>query len=289
MPEIADANGSSVAYQSLKAAHKLYGRNPTELDPAELAKVQSAAVRQYRLEGRVLSAPEARGVMVPEATLQDALAEIRRRYKDEDEFVTDLQANGLDLEGFETALARELKVDAVLEKVASGAAAVSDIDVELYCHYHPDQFRRPETRRTRQILITINEALSENVREAAKNRIEVIAKRLAKDPKRFEEQALKHSECPTALQGGLLGDMPRGQLYPELDAVLFELEPMQISRTLESPLGFHILRCDDISPEAVLPAAQALPLIRQRLEQRRRHVCQRAWIKQLLNTGSVVA
>src|ERR1019366_3830824 len=122
-----------------------------------------------------------------------------------------------------TALERELMVEAILEKVGTQAAKISDMDVELYYQYHPEQFRRPETRLARHILITINETIAENTRVEAGRRIAAIATRLAKDPKRFEEQALKHSECPTALEGGKLGDLPRGKLFPELDKALFEL------------------------------------------------------------------
>lgn len=72
---------------------------------------------------------------------------MRGRYPSREAYLHDLAANGLDEAEFAAALARELKVEATLEKVASRAAQVSDIDVELYYHYHPEQFRRPETRR----------------------------------------------------------------------------------------------------------------------------------------------
>jgi len=119
----------------------------------------------------------------------------------------------LDTAGFAVALERELKVEAILEKVATRAAKISDMDVELYYQFHPEQFRRPETRLARHILVTINDSIAENTRAAARQRIEAIATRLAKEPQRFEEQALKHSECPTALDGGKLGDLPRANSF----------------------------------------------------------------------------
>jgi len=178
---------------------------------------------------------------------------------------------------------RELKVEAILEKVATHAEKINDVDVELYYRYHPDQFRRPETRLARHILVTINESIAENTRTAARKRIDAIAARLSKDPARFEEQALKHSECPTALDGGKLGDLPRGKLFPELDKALFELKSGEVSGVLESDLGFHILRCDAITEASVLTLEQAHGHIRKLLEQRRKRVCQQAWLKQFLS------
>jgi nitrogen fixation protein NifM len=248
----------------------------------EFERVRKMARQQHDLEARVLVATEARDAVVPQASLNAAMDEIRGRYPNEEEFIEDLARNGLDEAGFETAMERELKVEAILEKVGTRADKVSDVDVELYYQYHPDQFRRPDTRLARHILVTINETISENTRSEARKRIEIIAARLAKEPHRFEEQALKHSECPTALDGGKLGELPRGKLFPELDKALFELQAGEVSGVLESELGFHVLRCDAINEAGVLSLAQAKPHIRKLMEQKRKRVCQQAWLKKLL-------
>jgi nitrogen fixation protein NifM len=279
MPQIIE---SGVAYLALKAAQKLYSKAPAALQPDEFERVQKVAQQQHKLEARVLAAPEARDAMVPPSTLEAAMQEIRGRYPSEEEFAEDMERNGLDQASFAKALERELRVEAVLEKVATRAESVSDMDVELYYQFHPEQFRRPETRLARHILITINETMVENKRDAAQKRIAEIAARLAKEPSRFEEQALKHSECPTALDGGKLGDLPRGKLFPELDKALFELKDGEVSGVLESELGFHILRCDTITAASVLGFDQAKQHIRKLMEQKRKRVCQQAWVKGLL-------
>ncbi|MBK6744757.1 MAG: nitrogen fixation protein NifM [Hydrogenophilales bacterium] len=272
---------TSIAYLELKTAQSLFDKSLSELMPGERDHVRGLADRQYQLEERVLRSPEARDAMVPSSTLNDALAEVRKRYAEDEEFDADLARIGLDREAFMAALERELKVDAILEKVGSRAAEVSDVDTDLYYHYHPEQFQRPETRRVRHILVTVNPALPDNDPELARQRIDAIAARLAKAPDRFEEQALKHSECPTALHGGLVGDVPRGQLYPELDAVLFELPAGALSGVIESPLGYHLVLCEAITPAGVLTRTQAREPIRRMLEARRKRICQQAWIKQL--------
>mgnify|MGYP001076585937 CR=1 FL=1 len=270
------------AYLALKAAQKLYGKSTAALEAEENERVQQMAQKQQQLETRILAAPEASDAMVPPATLEAALQEIRGRYANEDEFADDLAGNGLDVRLFAAALERELKVEAILEKVGTQAEKVSETDVELYYQYHPDQFRRPETRLARHILVTINDDIPENIRSAAEKRIAEIAARLKKEPGRFEEQALKHSECPTALEGGKLGELPRGKLFPELDAVLFTLKPGEVSDVVESSLGFHVLRCDAITEEKVLGFEQAKASIRKLLEKKRKRAVQHGWMRALL-------
>jgi nitrogen fixation protein NifM len=279
MPQIIEA---SVAYLALKAAQKIYGRAPAALKADESARVQTMAQKQHQLETRILASSEARGAMVPTSTLELAMQEIRGRYQSEEEYIEDMARNGLDEAGFAAALEREMKVEAILEKVSARAEKVSDMDVELYYQYHPEQFRRPETRLARHILITINETIAENTREAAHKRIVAIASRLAKEPQRFEEQALKHSECPTALDGGKLGNLVRGKLFAELDNALFEMQEGEISGVLESELGFHVLRCDALTEAGLLNLDQARPHIRKLMELKRKRVCQQDWLKHLI-------
>jgi nitrogen fixation protein NifM len=278
MPQVIE---SGVAYLALKAAQKIYSKATAALQPDEFERIQSIAREQQRMEATVLASPEARDAMVPPSTLEIALQEIRGRYSNEEEFVSDLSRNGLDESSFAIALERELKVEAVLEKVSSKAAKVSEMDVELYYQFHSEKFRRPETRLVRHILITINETIAENTRVEAAKRIAAIAARLTKEPQRFDEQALKHSECPTALDGGKLGDLPRGKLFPELDKALFEMKAGDVSGVLESELGFHILRCDVVTAASILSLDLAKPHIRKLMEKKRKRVCQQAWIKEL--------
>ena len=279
MPEVIDSN---VAYLALKAAQKLYSKATAALEPEEFARVQAVAQQQLQLETRMLAAPEARDAMVPPSTLELAMQEIRGRYPSAEEFSDDMARNGLDEASFTSALEREMKIEAILEKVGTQADKVSDMDVELYYQYHPEQFRRPETRLARHILITINDTIAENTRSAAGKRINAIQARLVKEPQRFEEQALKHSECPTALDGGKLGDLPRGKLFPELEKALFELKAGEVSGVLESELGFHVLRCDTITEAGILGFDDAKQHIRKLMEQKRKRVCQQAWVKALL-------
>jgi nitrogen fixation protein NifM len=271
-----------LAYLEFTMAQSLYRKAVADLTSDQRREVRRVAARQREIEARVLAAPDATGVCIPEATLMSALGEIRERYGNEAEFAADLAANGLSQSALEAALRRGLAVDAVLERVSAQAPAVSDTDAELFYRLHIDRFVRPERRRASHILVTINEGFEENRRESARARIAAIARRLARDAGRFAEQAMKHSECPTALQDGMLGEYRRGQLFGTLDAALFALQQGALSDVVESPLGFHILRCDAILAPGAMLLAEALPRVRAMLAGDRARGIQRAWLRQLL-------
>lgn len=265
-------------YLRLKVAQEVFKKAPSSLSPEEKARVEAIAMRQMQIEQRILATPEAANVILPVSSLQQAESEIRGRYTDEAEFVADLERSGLDRIGLVQAIERELKVEAVLERIASQSVEISDTDVELYYLLHRERFQRPENRTLRHILITINESLPGSDRRSAWTKIEEICTRLKKSPKRFGEQALKHSECPSAMNGGQLGTLRRGQLYPELEEIAFSLAPGDVSEVVESPLGFHILQCIAIEASCELSFSAAREKIRERISDSRRKSAQKAWI-----------
>jgi peptidyl-prolyl cis-trans isomerase C len=276
-------------YRELKLATRPFGKSPEALEPAERQRVRLAADRQREIEALILATPDAAQVQVPEPSIDNALREIRTRYDNEDDFQHAVATAGLDVEALRAEITRDLRVEAVLDRVASRAATVSETEVEIFWFMHRERFRRPETRTLRHILVTINDTLAGSERAAALARIEGIAARLQKSPERFAEQALKHSECPTAMNGGLLGTLPRGKLYPELDVAAFELPADGLSDIVETELGFHLVQCDAIQPASTLDLAEAAPQIRDHLEQQRRGLCQKSWINALRRQAAASA
>ena len=209
------------------------------------------------------------------------MAEIIGRYPSREDFLHDMSINGLNERTLRSALQRELLFDAVMERVAARSPHISDLDIRIFYELHKQRFILPEKRTARHILITINPDFPENTPEAANKRIREYADKARHKPKRFAALAREFSECPTALQDGLLGDVKRGELYPELDAALFQLAEGEVSDVIETEVGLHILRCEKIQEGRLVPLAKAEQRIRQILEQRRRRACQKAWLEPL--------
>ncbi|BBL72078.1 nitrogen fixation protein NifM [Methylogaea oryzae] len=279
-----DTIGPELPYILLRASQALFGKAPDALDDTQRNQALEQARREQQLENRVLRAPEAAAVMVPDEQLDRALAEIRERYDSQDGFAEDLARNGLDSDGLRLALYRQCKVDSVLEKIAADAPTASEVDISIFYHAHLPRFQVGETREAFHILVTIDDTagmLAENARPAALARIQAIALQLAKKPHRFAELAQRHSECPTALQGGRVGPVTRGQLYQALDEVLFELKENEIGGPVESPMGFHLVRCGAIRRAQTVSLRDATPGIRRHLNQRFKESRQKQWLASL--------
>lgn len=277
------------SYYELKAALALFNKDCGSLTEAERGRMREVAVQYAEIEAVVLASSEASGVCLAPGAVEAAIAQIRERHPDADSFAASLARAGLDESRLAEALRRDLLVDAVMDRVGARSAAVGNTEAEIFYYTHLDRFHSPERRTARHILVTINDDYPENSSERAAQRIREIARRLASKPLRFEEQAIKHSECPTALNGGLLGEVLRGQLYPVLDEALFQLPAGTLSGVLRSELGFHLLRCDAIQPARTLAYPEVAEALRRRLTEDRARRDAKRWLARLLRPAGATA
>lgn len=269
------------AYHLLRSALTKFSKTPIELTAEQIEEVRSQADATFELETRVLSSTDARDRVISGQRIDAALLGIVDRYESRQAFHSDLKKNNLNERVLRTALYRELIFDAVLTCVAAQSVDVSELDISLFYEAHRDRFARPETRVASHILMTINPEFSDNTRQKCEQKMRSIEKCLGTDPTRFAELARKYSECPSALEGGKLGSLPRGKLYPELDKVLFNLAQGGISGIAETELGLHVLYCEKIHPARTIPLSEARTKIREIMEQRQRRRCQQAWLNEL--------
>ncbi|WP_162299769.1 nitrogen fixation protein NifM [Marinospirillum perlucidum] len=268
-------------YLGLKIAEARFSTGLDGLEAKQMEAVMQQARRQYNLEEKVLASPEAQAIYLPEATLEDAWLRVRERYETQEAFQGALDKIQMSEEGYRAALERELRIEAILEKVSSQAAQISDEEALAFYHKHPDKFFIPEKRQTRHLLITVEETAGDSGELLVLQECEAIRAQLVKRPERFSELALRHSQCPTAVEGGQLGKVPPGLLYDELDKALFQMEEGEISAPLRSPLGYHLLYCEAILPSECKSFAEARSKIVEYLADSKRSQAQKQWIRQL--------
>ncbi len=73
-------------------------------------------------------------------------------------------------------------------------------------------------------------------------------------PQRFANLAREMSACPSAAQGGHLGQISRGQTAPEIETYLCSLDERQICPVpVKTSYGYHVLRLDRRSAGHQLP------------------------------------
>ena len=62
----------------------------------------------------------------------------------------------------------------------------------------------------------------------------------------FAELAKSHSTCPSAQQGGSLGQFAQGEMVPEFDHVVFDdaLAEGDVSEPVKTQFGYHLIKLE---------------------------------------------
>jgi peptidyl-prolyl cis-trans isomerase C len=176
-------------------------------------------------------------------------------------------------EPLELAAARELLrqravVDGLVDPDEADAARVANAIEELlsrevstpepgedemrrYYEGHPAEFRSGDLVNVRHILFQVTAAVSvPQIRARAEETLNI----LLKQPERFAELARELSNCPSGENGGILGQLGRGDTVPEFEKVLFSPGRTGVSRDLvKTRYGFHIIAIDQRIPGETLP------------------------------------
>jgi peptidyl-prolyl cis-trans isomerase D len=130
----------------------------------------------------------------------------------------------------------------------SSPAQVSDKEAEeFYQTQREKRFHEPKTIKLRHILF-LAEGADKSARAGARQKAENILAEALKG-KDFASLADQYSEDPSHPAGGELGWFTPGQLLPPVEQAAFKLRKGEISKVVESPLGYHILKVDDIKAE----------------------------------------
>ncbi|MCZ4273520.1 peptidylprolyl isomerase [Maritalea porphyrae] len=166
-------------------------------------------------------------------------------------------ALGLSAEPMEDAQGRretdeDAKVRQLLEQEVDVPRAGEE-ECQRYFDQHQDKFSSDTIYEARHILLA--GALEDPVaRRKGMVKAGQIIESLNKAPDRFGEFAREFSQCPSAKEGGNLGQLTKGQTVPEFETVLFELEEGQMSPTpVPTPFGYHIIQLDRIIEGRQLP------------------------------------
>src|SRR3954464_10996174 len=130
-------------------------------------------------------------------------------------------------------------------------------DIEREYNNNSEQYTTPEQVRASHILLK-----TEGKDDAAvKAKAEALLKQ-ARGGADFADLAKKNSEDEaSAKNGGDLDYFGRGRMVPEFDQVVFAMKPGDISDVVKSQFGYHIIKLVDKKPATV----RTLPEVRQQI------------------------
>ncbi len=184
-----------------------------------------------------------------------------------------------------TAVQSDL-VQSLVEAEVGDAINVSDEDVAAFYSENPDLFTKPDKIHTRHILFRVEPGAGAAQREAAREKA-VAAHERAVAGEDFAALAVELSEGPNASNGGDLGFTARGQMVKSFDDAVWVLDVGEISDVVESDLGYHVIKVEEIVAGPTVSIEEARPLVADLLRQQRTGQAISKLVAQLRETAEV--
>lgn len=176
-----------------------------------------------------------------------------------------LEGRGAGEVAFASREAEDELIERLLEQEVP-AAEPTDEDCRRWYGQNPRRFTAGELVEASHILFAITPRVPpERLRAKA---AEVHA-RASRDPAAFASLAQEYSNCPSAAQGGSLGQLGRGDSVPEFEKAVLDSERVGVLPDLVATrFGFHVVLVARRIPGRLLPFEEAREEVRAFLRQR---------------------
>ncbi|MBP7056127.1 MAG: peptidylprolyl isomerase [Candidatus Omnitrophica bacterium] len=243
-------------YARYKAAYK---------DQRELVKKMEEArqkiVEQLIEDKLILSEAKKQNIEIDEKEVEARIRQVEKQFASKNAFTRALMEQHLSVKELKNKYREQMMVKKIIDSKIGSRVIITPVEVHAYYNSHISDFTQPAEAKIRNILIKIKD---ENDIQRAAGLAKDIEDKL-KAGEDFASLAQSYSEGPAASEGGLMGTIRKGDMMPELEESIFSLKEGDISGIVQSPLGYHIFKIEEMKPQRTLSDSEAYKEIEELL------------------------
>lgn len=175
----------------------------------------------------------------PDPVPDDELEKAWQNYRDST--TSDQQPEPeMDEATFKQKALEQLKLERYINKITENVENPTETEIQAFYDENQDKFMRPDAVRAAHIVkhITYGEDIN-----AIRQQMQSALQQLRSGAAAFDDLARQYSDCPE--NGGDLGYFPRGQMVPEFEEKVFNMNVGDISDVFQTEFGFHIATVTD--------------------------------------------
>ena len=234
---------------------------PPEKIEAQFKDQQKDLLRGMIDESLIVQRAKDMGVSV-EADVNKRLDEVRQQngLATLDDLQKGVEASGLSWEDYKTTIRNGLLQKEVVRREVGSHVDITREEVRQYYDAHPEEFTLPERVVLSEISLSTEGKTPEEM-TAVRNKVEGLRTSVLNGDA-FNQVARLYSQGSTAKDGGALGTFKKGELAPQLEAVVFQMSKGQISDVIQTRTDFEILKVDDHLQAGLQPFEKVEPDIR---------------------------
>lgn len=184
----------------------------------------SQMIASFMQRGQNLDNPQGRAMIVEQLIANKLLLldAQKNMYEYNAEFQTQMQR-----------VKEDLLINFAMGKVLEGVKPATEEEIKAYYEENKDKFTKGESVNASHILVDNEEKAKELLNQINSGDIS------------FEDAARANSSCPSKENGGNLGEFTRGQMVPEFDQAVFEMNVGEVAGPVKTQFGYHLIKLNE--------------------------------------------
>jgi peptidyl-prolyl cis-trans isomerase SurA len=269
-----------------EVAHDCQGCPQEQID-AKFKEQQKDLLRGMIDQSLMVQRAKDMGISV-ESDVAKRLDEVRQQngLATLDDLKKGVEASGLNWEDYKTTLRNGLLQKELVRREVGSHVEISNDEVKQYYEAHQQEFTLPERVVLSEISLT-TEGKSPEEFAAVRNKEEGLRTSVLNGDD-FSQVARLYSQGSTAKDGGGLGTFKRGELSPQIEAVVFQMSKGQISDVIQTRTGFEILKVEDHLQSELQPMDKVEPDIRNTIHAQKMQPLIRDYLAELREQSYII-
>ncbi|HXN72157.1 MAG TPA: peptidylprolyl isomerase [Candidatus Acidoferrales bacterium] len=222
-----------------------------------------------------------------EADLAKRLDEVRKQngLATLDDLQKGVEASGLSWEGYKTTIRDGLLQKEVVQREVGAHVDISNDEVKQYYDAHQQEFTLPERVMLSEISLS-TEGKSPEEFATVRAKVEGLRTSVLNGDD-FNRVAQLYSQGSTAKEGGNLGTYKKGELSPQIEAIVFQMSRGQISDVIQTRTGFEFLKVEEHFQAGLQPVDKVEPDIRNTIHAQKAQPLLRDYLAELREQSNI--
>jgi peptidyl-prolyl cis-trans isomerase SurA len=197
-----------------------------------------------------------------------------------------VEASGLGWEDYKTTMRNGLLQKEVVRREVGSHVEISKDEVKQYYEAHSEEFTLPERVTLSEISLSTDGKKPEEF-AAVRSKVEGLRTSVLNGDN-FNQVASLYSQGSTAKDGGGLGTFKKGELPPQIEAIVFQLSRGQISDVIQTRTGFEFFKVEDHLQAGLQPLEKVEPDIRNIIHAQKVQPLIRDYLAELREQSNII-
>lgn len=225
-------------------------------------------------EKLILQEAERRKITVDEQEIEERLKQVKSRFDSEEEFRQMLEDSGITMAKLKQRYKEQIMMRKLVNGLVNARVNISPTQIAAYYYAHQADFSTPKMARFKVLLL--KPLPDRNIEQTEKLSLQLLDRIRAGED--FDMLIKQYSQGPNINEGGEMGYMPEGSIIKEIENVISQMEPGEISGLIKTATGFNIVKLTDRKEAGVKGLIEVTEVIRSRLFQREAELTLREFV-----------